>query len=131
MSAKITVTYENWNSDINRKVVKIFKNDIVPVAHNSLIHFEKEITSDILANMEKFESLENMHEEIKLFVSEKVYAFENEINWLLEAVVSTDVMLIILQTYGREDFEKLQTELSIKIVKYENSIKKLEKESIV
>jgi hypothetical protein len=49
---------------------------------------------------------------------------------LFEAVMTTDIMSIILQTYSVQDDERLRAETSAIVSKYENALIKLEKENV-
>ena len=49
---------------------------------------------------------------------------------LYEAVMTTDIMSIILQTYSVQDDERLRAETSEIVSKYENALIKLEKENV-
>ena len=55
---------------------------------------------------------------------------ENLNDSLFEAVMTTDIMSIILQTYSVQDDERLRAETSAIVSKYENALIKLEKENV-
>ena len=55
---------------------------------------------------------------------------ENLNDSLFEAVMTTDIMSIILQTYSIQDDERLRAETSEIVSKYENALIKLEKENV-
>ena len=61
---------------------------------------------------------------------EQISVLESLNDSLWEAVLSTDVMSIVLQTYSVEDDERLRAETSVIVSKYENALAKLEKENV-
>lgn len=75
--------------------------------------------------------LHSLEKDIEFLKSEnkKISKLKYVIDRLLEDVVETDINSIIMQTCGTEDYEKLLTEISIKTVKYERFLEKLEKEN--
>jgi cell shape-determining protein MreC len=61
---------------------------------------------------------------------EQINVLENLNDSLFEAVLSTDIMSIILQSYSIHDDERLRAETSEIVSKYENALIKLEKENV-
>jgi hypothetical protein len=60
---------------------------------------------------------------------EQITVLENLNDSLFEAVMTTDIMSIIIQTYSVQDDERLRAETSAIVSKYENALIKLEKEN--
>ena len=61
---------------------------------------------------------------------ENIKVLEDLNDSLFEDVLTTDIMSIILQTYSVEDHERLQSETSAIVSKYEKALEKLEKENV-
>ena len=120
------LTTNTWNLRIHREIKKVFEKGIALVVSNlnaRVINFETKFLKEASEFLRDYKSLEKEADESL----EKVKHFENDNDHPLEAVVITDIMSIIAQTYSSRDYINLQTELLIKIVKYENYLERLEK----
>ncbi|GJS62554.1 retrovirus-related pol polyprotein from transposon TNT 1-94 [Tanacetum coccineum] len=106
---KITLDIHNWSSSVHQEIHKIIKDKIFPIVNqvdarvqNFEIHFLKEAAKFV----RDFQSLTN---EVDESLS-KHKALELEIERLLRAVVSQDIMSIVLNN-SVVDTSNLQTEL--------------------
>ena len=94
--------------------------------HERVIHFEQAFLKETTEFVKDHKSLvKEANENI-----ENIKVLKNLNDSFFEAVMSTDIMSIILQTYSVEDDERLRAETSATVSKYENALAKLEKENV-
>lgn len=94
--------------------------------HARMIHFENAFLSETANYVKDHKSLIKKANES----FEQINVLENLNDSLFEAVLTNDIMSIILQTYAFQDDESLRAETTAIVSKYENSLIKLEKENV-
>ncbi|GJR55902.1 hypothetical protein Tco_1406423 [Tanacetum coccineum] len=123
---KMTLDIHNWSSSVHQEIHKIIKDEIFPIVNhvdarvqNFKIHFLKEAAKFV----RDFKSLANEADESLA----KHKALEFEIDRLLRAIVSQDIMSIV-QNPNVVETSDLQTELEHTKERFENCIFKKENE---
>jgi hypothetical protein len=129
VASKTTININNWHSSFHIEQKKVFENDItIPLNNISarVIHFEQAFLKEMADFVKDHKSLVNEANDTR----ENMNVLENLNDYLFEAVMTTDIMSIILQTYSVQDDERLRAETSAIVSKYENALIKLEKENV-
>jgi polyhydroxyalkanoate synthesis regulator phasin len=129
VESKITININNWHSSFHIEQKKVFENEItIPLNNISarVIHFENAFLKETADFVKDHKSLVNEANESR----ENMNVLEKLNDSLFEAVMTTDIMSIILQTYSVQDDERLRDETSAIVSKYENALIKLEKENV-
>ncbi|GJR62883.1 retrovirus-related pol polyprotein from transposon TNT 1-94 [Tanacetum coccineum] len=106
---KITLDIHNWSSSVHQEIYKIIKDKIFPIVNQvdaRVQNFEIQFLKEAAKFVRDFQSLTNEANESL----SKHKALELEIERLLRAVVSQDIMSILLNSYV-VDTSNLQTEL--------------------
>lgn len=127
--SKTTISINNWNSSFHNEQKKVFENEItIPLNNISarVIHFEQAFLKETVDFVKDHKSLVKEANETR----ENMNVLERLNDSLFEAVLSTDIMSIIIQTYSVQDDERLRAETSEIVSKYENALIKLEKENV-
>ncbi|GJV14989.1 retrovirus-related pol polyprotein from transposon TNT 1-94 [Tanacetum coccineum] len=123
---KITSDIHNWSSSVHQEIHKIVKDEIFPIVNQvdaRLKFFEIQFLKEAAKFVRDFKSLANEADESLA----KHKALELEIERLLRAVVSQDIMSIV-QSNSVIDTSNLQTELDRTKERFENCIIKKENE---
>jgi hypothetical protein len=129
LESKTRLNEINWNSTVHLQLKKILENEFAPQINNihaRVIHFEQAFLKETADFVTDHKSLIKKANES----FEQINVLENLNDSLFEAVLSTDIMSIILQTYSVHDDERLRAETSEIVSKYENALIKLEKENV-
>ncbi|GJT70530.1 hypothetical protein Tco_1029816 [Tanacetum coccineum] len=123
---KMTLDIHNWSSSVHQEVHKIVKDEIFPIINQvdaRLQNFEIQFLKEAVEFIRDFKSLAKEADESLV----KHKALELEIERLLRAVVSQDIMSIV-QNPSVVDSSNLQTELDRTKERFENCIIKKENE---
>ncbi|GJR35210.1 hypothetical protein Tco_1210894 [Tanacetum coccineum] len=123
---KMTLDIHNWSSSAHQEIHKIVKDEIFPIVNQvdaRVQNFEIQFLQEAAKFVRDFQSLAN--EADKSLAMNK--ALELEIERLLRAVVSQDIMSIV-QNNSVVDTSNLQTELDRTKERFENCIIKKENE---
>ncbi|GJZ40719.1 hypothetical protein Tco_0587605 [Tanacetum coccineum] len=123
---KMTLDIHNWSSSVHQEVHKIVKDEIFPIINQvdaRLQNFEIQFLKEAAEFVRDFKSLAKEADESLA----KHKALELEIERLLRAVVSQDIMSIV-QNPSVVDSSNLQTELDRTKERFENCIIKKENE---
>ncbi|GJS31246.1 hypothetical protein Tco_0491866 [Tanacetum coccineum] len=126
---KMTLDIHNWSSTAHQEIHKIIKDEIFPIVNQvdaRLQNFKIQFLKEAAKFVRDFKSLAKEADESLA----KHKALEFEIERLLRAVVSQDIMSIV-QSNSVVDTSNLQTELDRTKEKLENCIIKKEKEYVV
>lgn len=129
VESKTTINIYNWHSSFHIEQKKVFENEIIIPLNNispRVIHFENAFLKETADFVKDHKSLVNEANETR----ENMNVLERLNDSLFEAVMTTDIMSIILQTYSVQDDERLRAETSAIVSKYENALIKLEKENV-
>jgi glycerophosphoryl diester phosphodiesterase len=129
VKSKTTISINNWHSSFHNEQKKVFENEItIPLNNISarVIHFEQAFLKETADFVKDLKSLVKEANETR----ENMNVLERLNDSLFEAVLSTDIMSIILQTYSVQDDERLRAETSAIVSKYEKALIKLEKENV-
>ncbi|GJS08139.1 retrovirus-related pol polyprotein from transposon TNT 1-94 [Tanacetum coccineum] len=122
----MTLDIHNWSSSVHQEVYKIVKDEIFPIINQvdaRLQNFEIQFLKEAAEFVRDFKSLAKEADESLA----KHKALELEIERLLRAVVSQDIMSIV-QNPSVVDSSNLQTELDRTKERFENCIIKKENE---
>ncbi|GKE67043.1 hypothetical protein Tco_1521204, partial [Tanacetum coccineum] len=125
----MTLDIHNWSSSARQELHKIVKDEIFPIVNQvdaRVQTFEIQFLKEATKFVRDFKSLAK--EADKSLAKHKV--LEYEIERLLRAVVSQDIMSIV-QNHSVVDTSNLQTELDRTKEKLETRIIKKEKEYVV
>ncbi|GJV46326.1 hypothetical protein Tco_1430862 [Tanacetum coccineum] len=125
----MTLDIHNWSSTAHQEIHKIVKDEIFPIVNQvdaRLQNFKIQFLKEAAKFVRDFKSLAKEADESLA----KHKALEFEIERLLRAVVSQDIMSIV-QSNSVVDTSNLQTELDRTKEKLENCIIKKEKEYVV
>ncbi|GJX33975.1 hypothetical protein Tco_0245532 [Tanacetum coccineum] len=120
---KMTLDIHNWSSSAHQEIHKIVKNEIFPIVNQvdaRVQNFEIQFLKEAAKFVRDFQSLANEADESLA----KHKALELEIERLLRAVVSQDIMSIV-QNNSVVDTSNLQTELERTKERFENCIIKV------
>ncbi|GJW86677.1 hypothetical protein Tco_0162017 [Tanacetum coccineum] len=123
---KMTLDIHNWLSSAHQEIHKIVKDEIFPIVNQvdaRVQNFEIQFLQEAVKFVRDFQSLANEADESLA----KHKALELEIERLLRAVVSQDIMSIV-QNNSVVDTSNLQTELERTKEHFENCIIKKENE---
>ncbi|GJY52676.1 hypothetical protein Tco_0443523 [Tanacetum coccineum] len=123
---KMTLDIHNWSSSAHQEIHKIVKDEIFPIVNQvdaRVQNFEIQFLQEAAKFVRDFQSLANEADESLA----KHKALELEIECLLRAVVSQDIMSIVQNT-SVVDTSNLQTELDRTKERFENYIIKKENE---
>ncbi|GJR25814.1 retrovirus-related pol polyprotein from transposon TNT 1-94 [Tanacetum coccineum] len=123
---KMTLDIHNWSSSAHQEIHKIVKDEIFPIVNQvdaRVQNFEIQFLQEATKFVRDFQSLANEADE-SLAMNK---ALELEIERLLRAVVSQDIMSIV-QNNSVVDTSNLQTELDRTKERFENCIIKKENE---
>ncbi|GJT50538.1 retrovirus-related pol polyprotein from transposon TNT 1-94 [Tanacetum coccineum] len=123
---KMTLDIHNWSSSAHQEIHKIVKDEIFPIVNQvdaRVQNFEIQFLKEAAKFVRDFQSLANEADESLA----KHKALELEIERLLKAVVSQDIMSIV-QNNSVVDTSNLQTELDRTKEHFENCIIKKENE---
>ncbi|GKE80771.1 hypothetical protein Tco_1550771, partial [Tanacetum coccineum] len=123
---KMTLDIHNWSSYAHQEVYKIIKDEIFPIVNQvdaRVQNFKIQFLKEAAKFVRDFQSLANEADESIA----KPKALELEIERLLRAVVSQDIMSIV-QNNSVVDTSNLQTELEPTKEYFENCIIKKENE---
>ncbi|GJS07151.1 hypothetical protein Tco_0363947 [Tanacetum coccineum] len=123
---KMTLDIHNWSSSVHQEIHKIVKDEIFPIVNQvdaRLQNFEIQFLKEAAKFVRDFKSLAKEADESLA----KHKALELEIERLLRAVVSQDIMSIV-QNNSVVDTSNLQTELERTKERFENCIIKKENE---
>ncbi|GKB42207.1 retrovirus-related pol polyprotein from transposon TNT 1-94 [Tanacetum coccineum] len=123
---KMTLDIHNWSSSVHQEIHKIVKDEIFPIVNQvdaRLQNFEIQFLKEAAKFVRDFKSLAKEADESLA----KHKALELEIERLLRAVVSQDIMSIV-QSNSVVDTSNLQTELERTKERFENCIIKKENE---
>jgi hypothetical protein len=129
VKSKTTISINDWHSSFHIEQKKVFENGItIPLNNISarVIHFENAFLKEMADFVKDHKSLVNEANETR----ENMNVLERLNDSLFEAVLSTDIMSIMIQTYSVQDDERLRAETSEIVSKYENALIKLEKENV-
>ncbi|GJX09118.1 hypothetical protein Tco_0198977 [Tanacetum coccineum] len=122
----MTLDIHNWSSSVHQEIHKIVKDEIFPIVNQvdaRLQNFEIQFLKEAAKFVRDFKSLAKEADESLA----KHKALELEIERLLRAVVSQDIMSIV-QSNSVIDTSNLQTELDRTKEQFENCIIKKENE---
>ncbi|GJR41887.1 hypothetical protein Tco_1309990 [Tanacetum coccineum] len=125
----MTLDIHNWSSSVHQEIHKIVKDEIYPIVNQvdtRVQNFEIQFLKEAAKFVRDFKSLAKEADESLA----KHKALEFEIEHLLKAVVSQDIMSIV-QSNSVVDTSNLQTELDRTKEKLETCIIKKEKEYVV
>ncbi|GJS05602.1 hypothetical protein Tco_0322110 [Tanacetum coccineum] len=114
----------NWSSPVYQEFHKIIKDEIAPIVNQvdaRVQNFKNHFVKEAAKFVRDFKSLTNKADESL----DKILILEKEIEYLLRAVVSQDIMSIVQRPTIIETFD-LQTELERTKEKFENYIIKKE-----
>ncbi|GKD50008.1 retrovirus-related pol polyprotein from transposon TNT 1-94, partial [Tanacetum coccineum] len=123
---KMTLEIHNWSSTAHREIHKVLKDEIFPIVNQvdaRLQNFEIQFLKEAAKFVRDFKSLANEADESL----DKQKTLEREIDRLLRAVVSQEIMSIV-QNNSVVDSSNLQTELDRTKERFENCIIKKENE---
>ncbi|GJU52393.1 retrovirus-related pol polyprotein from transposon TNT 1-94 [Tanacetum coccineum] len=123
---KMTLDIHNWSSSAHQEIHKIVKDEISPIVNQvdaRVQNFEIQFLKEAAKFVRDFQSLANEADESLA----KHKALELEIERLLRAVISQDIMSIV-QNNSVVDTSNLQTELDRTKERLENCIIKKENE---
>ncbi|GJY57037.1 hypothetical protein Tco_0456152, partial [Tanacetum coccineum] len=123
---KMTLDIHNWSSSAHQEIHKIVKDEIFPIVNQvdaRVQNFEIQFLKEAAKFVRDFKSLAKEADESLA----KHKALELEIERLLRAVVSQDIMSIV-QNNSVVDTSNLQTELERTKERFENCIIKKENE---
>ncbi|GKG02665.1 hypothetical protein Tco_0310301, partial [Tanacetum coccineum] len=123
---KITLDIHNWSSSVHQEILKIVKDEIFPIVNQvdaRVQNFKIKFLKEAAKFVRDFNSLAKEADESIA----KHHALELEIERLLKAVVSQDIMSIVLNPPVVETSD-LQTELERTKERFENCIIKKENE---
>ncbi|GJY90793.1 hypothetical protein Tco_0505989 [Tanacetum coccineum] len=123
---KMTLDIHNWSSSAHQEIHKIVKDEILPIVNQvdaRVQNFEIQFLKEAAKFVRDFKSLAKEADESLT----KHKALELEIERLLRAVVSQDIMSIV-QSNSVVDTSNLQTELERTKERFENCIIKKENE---
>ncbi|GKC73755.1 hypothetical protein Tco_1119638 [Tanacetum coccineum] len=123
---KMTLDIHNWSSSVHQEIHKIVKDEIFPIVNQvdaRVQNFEIQFLKEAAKFVRDFKSLAKEADESLA----KHKALELEIERLLRAVVSQDIMSIV-QNNSVVDTSNLQTELERTKERFENCIIKKENE---
>ncbi|GJR25346.1 hypothetical protein Tco_1101578 [Tanacetum coccineum] len=123
---KMTLDIHNWSSSVHQEIHKIVKDEIFPIVNQvdaRVQNFEIQFLKEAAKFVRDFQSLAKEADESLA----KHKALEWEIERLLRAVVSQDIMSIV-QNNSVVDTSNLQTELERTKERFENCIIKKENE---
>ncbi|GKC33391.1 hypothetical protein Tco_1040685 [Tanacetum coccineum] len=126
---KITLDIHSWSSSAHQELHKIVKDEIFPVVNQvdaKVQNFKIQFLKEAAKFVQDFKSLVKEADESLA----KHKALEYEIDRLLKAVVSQDIMSIV-QSNSVVDISNLQTELDRTKENFETCIIKKEKEYVV
>jgi glycerophosphoryl diester phosphodiesterase len=129
LESKTRLNEINWNSTVHLQLKKILESDFAPqinAINVRTIHFEQEFLKETADFVTDHKSLIKKANES----FDRINVLENLNDSLFEAVMTTDIMSIIIQTYSVQDDERLRAETSEIVSKYENALIKLEKENV-
>jgi hypothetical protein len=129
LESKTRLNEINWNSTVHLQLKKILESEFAPQINNidaRVIHFEQAFLKETADFVTDHKSLIKKANES----FEQINVLENLNDSLFEAIMTTDIMSIILQTYSIQDDERLRAETSAIVSKYENALIKLEKENV-
>jgi hypothetical protein len=129
LESKTKLNEINWNSTVHLQLKKILQSEFAPQINNihaRVIHFEQAFLKETADFVTDHKSLIKKANES----FEQITVLENLNDSLFEAVMTTDIMSIIIQTYSVQDDERLRAETSAIVSKYENALIKLEKENV-
>jgi hypothetical protein len=129
VESKTSININNWHSSFHIEQKKVFQNEItIPLNNISarVKHFEQVFLKETADFVKDHKSLVTEANDTR----ENMIVLENLNNSLFEAVMTTDIMSIIIQTYSVQDDERLRAETSATVSKYENALVKLEKENV-
>ncbi|PWA89320.1 hypothetical protein CTI12_AA112170 [Artemisia annua] len=129
LESKMRLTEKNWNSTVHLQLKKILESEFAPQINNinaRVNHFEKAFLTETVDFIKDHKSLIKKANESIV----QINVLENLNDSLLEAVLSNDIMSTILQTHFVKEHERLQSENSAIVPKYENALLKLEKENV-
>ncbi|GJX59839.1 retrovirus-related pol polyprotein from transposon TNT 1-94 [Tanacetum coccineum] len=116
---KMTLEIHNWSSTAHREIHKVLKDEIFPIVNQvdaRLQNFEIQFLKEAAKFVRDFKSLANEADESL----DKQKTLEREIDRLLRAVVSQEIMSIV-QNNSVVDTSNLQTELDRTKERFENS----------
>ncbi|GJT65517.1 hypothetical protein Tco_1016997 [Tanacetum coccineum] len=123
---KMTLDIHNWSSSVHQEIHKIVKDEIFPIVNQvdaRVQNFEIQFLKEAAKFVRDFQSLAKEADESLA----KHKALEWEIERLLRAVVSQDIMSIV-QNNSVVDTSNLQTKLERTKERFENCIIKKENE---
>ncbi|GJV15338.1 hypothetical protein Tco_1360661 [Tanacetum coccineum] len=123
---KMTLDIHNWSSSIHQEIHKIVKDKIFPIVNQvdaRLQNFKIQFLQEAAKFVRDFKSLGNEADESLA----KQKALELEIERLLRAIVSQDILFIVQSNFVI-DTSNLQTELNRTEERFENCIIKKENE---
>ncbi|GKC12406.1 retrovirus-related pol polyprotein from transposon TNT 1-94 [Tanacetum coccineum] len=123
---KMTLDIHNWSSSVHQEIYKIVKDEIFPIVNQvdaRVQNFKIQFLKEAAKFVRDFKSLAKEANESLA----KHKALELEIERLLRAVVSQDIMSIV-QSNSVVDTSNLQTELERTKERFENCIIKKENE---
>ncbi|GJW22309.1 hypothetical protein Tco_0032931, partial [Tanacetum coccineum] len=123
---KMTLEIHNWSSTAHREIHKVLKDEIFPIVNQvdaRLQNFEIQFLKEAAKFVRDFKSLANEADESL----DKQKTLEREIDRLLRAVVSQEIMSVV-QTNSVIDTSNLQTELDRTKERFENCIIKKDTE---
>ncbi|GKA02417.1 hypothetical protein Tco_0675082 [Tanacetum coccineum] len=123
---KMTLDIHNWSSSVHQEIHKIIKDEIFPIVNQvdaRVQNFEIQFLKEAAKFVRDFQSLAKEADESLA----KHKALEWEIERLLRAVVSQDIMSIV-QNNSVVDTSNLQTKLERTKERFENCIIKKENE---
>lgn len=129
VKSKTSIDINNWHSSFHIEQKKVFQNEITIPLNNisaSVKNFEQVFLKETADFVKDHKSLVTEANDIR----ENMIVLEKLNDSLFEAVMTTDIMSIILQTYSVQDDERLRVETSAIVSKYENALIKLEKENV-
>jgi hypothetical protein len=129
LESKTKLNEITWNSTVHLQIKKILESEFAPQINNihaRVIHFEQAFLKETADFVTDHKSLIKKANES----FEQITVLENLNDSLFEAVMTTDIMSIIIQTYSVQDDERLRAETSAIVSKYENALIKLEKENV-
>ena len=111
VASKTTININNWHSSFHIEQKKVFENEItIPLNNISarVIHFEQAFLKETADFVKDHKSLVKEANETR----ENMNVLERLNDSLFEAVLSTGIMSIIIQTYSVQDDERLRAETS-------------------
>ncbi|GJR39053.1 hypothetical protein Tco_1214737 [Tanacetum coccineum] len=117
---KMTLDIHNWSSSVHQEIHKIVKDEIFPIVNQvdaRVQNFEIQFLKEAAKFVRDFKSLAKEADESLA----KHKALEHEIERLLRAVVSQDIMSIV-QNPTIVESSDLQTELELTKERFENCI---------